>query len=296
MQVRRFFSSLIAVLVLVAVSSGASAAEAELTVEDAGDEPRRELRYTPEVGDTQRVEMRMRMSMTMRMQGFEMPPTVIPEVTYTTVFTVDEVEGDLIRYSGEYVDVTMADGEGVEPALRQQMQAELDQIRGATFSAEMTNRGILREAEFDGAGGDMMQSLEQTIDQLGMPLPEEPVGVGARWTSKSQPTMEGITMDQTVTAELRSMEDERVTIHADLEMTAEDQQVEVEEAPGAEVRIVQMRSTGSIDSDIDLTRLLPESAVAETEMNAEMEINAGQGVQAMEQQMEMVLEIQPADE
>lgn len=294
--------NVLAAFALLAAAVAVQAAEVEVTLEEPGDEPRRELRYAPEVGETQRTEMTMEMSMTMQMQGVQAPSQSIPKITYLFETTVDRVEGDVIHYSGRYIEVSVADEPGVNPQMKQMMEQELAQFEGAEFTAETTTRGVLRSAKFNLPQASpntqqMIQSLERSFDQMSAPLPEEPVGVGAEWVVNSAPTFDGISFQQSTTNRLQSLDNDTASIDSTFELTAGEQNVEAPGLPpNVTVRLIDARATGEGELELVLTSMTPTSSSITTDLNMEMEIRMPQGQQQVKQQVQTTVEIRDVED
>ena len=60
----------------------------------------------------------------------------------------------------------------------------------------------------------LMDQMKDSFSSVAAPLPEEAVGPGARWEVKMPIKSQGMTIDQTATYELVSLEGERLTTKA----------------------------------------------------------------------------------
>lgn len=291
---------LVLLLVALLAPAGQAAEELEITVEDHGQEPRRQLRYNVQAGDTQRIRMAMRMRMQQRMAQFAMPETRIPEIMTTFQVTVDEVEDDVIHYSGRYVEVEVAQDANVEAFLRDMLVQQMELLREARFKAQMTTRGVFISAEFDvedaGEVGQMLRSFEQSFDQMSIPLPEEAIGQGARWRAETTPTMDGLTFDQTTTTELVSLDGDNLTLRTTVRMLAEDQALDAPGAPAGALHVEKFESEGVIEADMGLGRIMPVKARGETDTTIDMRIDSPQGRQQMEQTMHVEVDMDQVGE
>src|SRR5690606_31142362 len=101
----------------------------------------------------------------------------------------------------------------------------------------------------------IMQGMEQAMQQISTPLPEEPVGVGGRWEQTSTLVQQGIEVRQRATYELKKIEGDRVTIAVELSQTAPKQRVA---APGdVKLDLLSLKADGKGTIEMLLTRLAP---------------------------------------
>lgn len=200
-----------------AADDGATEAPYEITVEDPGQEPRRELRLAVEPGDTDQVTLRQEMSLELDAGGqVQTAPSPVNEFDVT--YTVDEVDGDRFTATGTYDDVRVLDTPGVDPAaadeLRELMAGFLDARARTTF----TSRGGIVEAELEGlqlpgAAGAFADQLASTFtdsaESLSLPFPDEAVGSGARWRVDTATTIAGMPVEITTVVQLAELGEDR---------------------------------------------------------------------------------------
>jgi hypothetical protein len=99
-------------------------------------------------------------------------------------------------------------------------------------------------------------TLERTrgeLDALALPLPADPVGVGARWRATTTSRIGGFPLRQETTYELTGLEDGAVQYTAEVRQFAEDQDVALDGLPeGTTARLVSSRVEGSASGTMDL--------------------------------------------
>ena len=131
----------------------------------------------------------------------------------------------------------------------------------------------------------MMSKLEQSIEQLSCPLPEEAVGIGAKWRVKTR-LVTTFALDQEAEYELVELVGDRGVLKITVRQSAKDQVMKLPNGP--EARLVRLKSEGGGEMRFDLTRPMPESAKVEIEMDMTI---AADGEQAdMQMGMEMQIE------
>jgi hypothetical protein len=265
-----------------AVETGRS----QIKLLEPGKEPRKVLRLHPKPGDTQSLEMNMNLGLDLNMAGIAQPMKV-PGMKMLLDLKVKDVSSD-----GTIECETVVNGFEIatEPAspLADLMKNSLGGLKGLTISGKYSNQGV-------DLGGDMKlpsgtdpqarQQLEQMRDSLKnmtSPLPEEPVGVGAKWQVKLQIKSQGMTMDQISTCELISLEGDRYTTRSEVVQTAANQKIQNPAVPGLKMDLKKMAGKGTGTSSLDTSKLLPLEAKIQFNSDASFSMDAGGQSQAMD--------------
>ncbi|MEO7095296.1 MAG: DUF6263 family protein, partial [Polyangiales bacterium] len=141
----------------------------------------------------------------------------------------------------------------------EQMTTPLQLLVGTTITGTLTPTGVLGAINVDSGAKQLppaiqtqVSTLSRNLEQIVMPLPAQPVGVGALWTFKQAVDQNGMKVAAATVIKVTAMTPTTVTIALTSELTGPDQQVDVS---GTKVRVSKiagkMRGTGTID----LTRL-----------------------------------------
>ena len=188
-----------------------------VTVEEAGAEPRRELRLGIQPGDVDRVTQRQEISIEIRAgDQVQAAPTPITEIDFT--HTVEEVADDRVSSVGTYDDVRVLDTPGVDQATLDQTRGLLSGFLTATSSTTSTIRGAVLEARIEGLQlsgelGPLMEQLAASItdsaESMSVPFPVEPVGRGARWRVEADVEIAGLPVQIITTVTLTDLATER---------------------------------------------------------------------------------------
>lgn len=264
-----------------------------IKVTNEGAEPRKELRFNVNKGDTQKVEMTMLLSMKIDMEGMAMPETKLPATKMVMkVDIVDVMDNGDSKWNMSVVSADVVDDPSVNPMV---MSAARDGLKGITdFTgwAVIDNRGFVKDADISiPAGADpqlrqMMESTRQSLDQLTAPLPDEPVGVGAEWTVEQTITQQGMTIQQTADYTVTSIEGDVVKADVKLIQRADKQSVEVPGMPpGVKAELLQFDTKGGGNTVIDLTKVVPPAG----EVNADMSMKTRIDMQGQSQMMSMAM-------
>src|SRR5437867_11002112 len=105
--------------------------------------------------------------------------------------------------------------------------------------------------------------MKDAVSTLSIPLPEEAIGPGAKWEVKLPVKSGGMTISQTATYQLASLEGERLAIHSSIAQQATSQKVQNPAMPGLKLDLNKMTGTGKGDLTCDLTQLLPPEATVD---------------------------------
>jgi hypothetical protein len=266
-----------------------------------GDGPKRALRYVFHTGRREVMAMDMKMTMQMTIGDRQTPPVALPLIRMKMSADPQRLEpnGDLVfRYSLDSCDVK-ADA-GTAPEMIAALKAELQKLVGLAGEGEVTTRGETMRAtmELPPALGeqmrDVLNQIRSAIRDLSAPLPEEPVGAGARWTATSMITMGDVRAKRTITYALKSLDGDRAKLDIEVAMSAGAQQLKGPRIPeGITAMLDSMDSHGSGKMDLDLQTLVPTSSIGLDGL-VRSSMQAGARVQKMTMRMGIDVAIAPA--
>jgi hypothetical protein len=241
----------------------------------AGSGPKQALRFTAKAGMKKVLVLAMDMGMTITVGG--MPRTQqVPTIKMSMDIVVASVaaNGD-IRYDFKLRESEVVTDDPNDPVAASVKQA-LSGMTGLGGSAVVTNRGFTQKVDVNvpaGANAQVVQfvdSLKQSIGQMSAPLPEEPVGVGAKWETTIKLQQNGLELQQVGTNELVALDGNTITLDLGVKQTAAPQTIEKD---GTKVELKSYTGSGGGHTTIDLTQLVPSKA--EVSMKADMQMGAG---------------------
>ncbi|MFQ5930463.1 MAG: hypothetical protein ACE5MK_12270, partial [Acidobacteriota bacterium] len=140
----------------------------------------------------------------------------------------------------------------------------------------------------------MIQSMKQSMEQMSVPLPEEAVGVGAKWKTLQRVHRRGMTLYQVGSFELMRVDGPSMTLGVTVEQFGPKQDLSVPgQPPGMRAELVSTKSKGRSQMTLDLHSPVPSSSgsfksesvmnfyaegrVIHTIMNLDMQVQIEQG-------------------
>jgi hypothetical protein len=186
--VRRFigFTSTCTLVLALAACGGDSDAVSiedcdgppQVTLNDAGAEPRELMELSPTPGSSMGLDIQMTMSVSTRLDGEERPLESGPPMRFGVEVVVENVTDDEIEMSFVY-DNAEIDSEVA-------MDDMLESFIGTSGTITTTRSGAFVDGGYTTDGMDpllatMVDQLDQQMADMTIPFPEEPVGVGAEW-------------------------------------------------------------------------------------------------------------------
>ncbi|NJS16232.1 MAG: hypothetical protein HC787_03125 [Nostocaceae cyanobacterium CSU_2_110] len=161
-----------------------------------------------------------------------MPRAKLPAYIITLDSTVTKVEpnGD-IYYDIAYSNVDIQGDAQTKPELIKVISKQIEQLENFTGSAVIDNQGIVKNinyaipAKVDVNIKFLVEQLSNSLQQLSSPVPQEAVGIGAKWQINSETDINGINLKQTTTYELVNIKDNVATLNVDLQQQEKSSQV-----------------------------------------------------------------------
>lgn len=228
---------------------------------DAGTAPRT-LRLRPAAGAEQRVTMRQQQSQRATIGG-QTQQLELPGTEIDVLYRVNAVRGRRIEAETVYEAARVLERPGVDASIVGQLRQVLDAAVGKRSRSVYDDRGTVLDFEapelnLTGQAGQVaeqfLSGLNDQVETLALPLPADPVGVGAKWRVTTSPTIGGLRMK--ITTELTLTEVTETTAVAALVQA-------IDFLPGpfefggvsATVESGSMRGTGT--ARWDLTKVVP---------------------------------------
>jgi hypothetical protein len=226
----------------------------DLHIVSAGAEPRQHVRYQPAKGTKQELEIALDVDVTAGEMGGPIP---------TIAITLSLVVEDVLPTGGIELRSTVTDAQARDRdesrAVAKALGGPLDLMKGIAITTTMTPAGRLVGTKVDTAGKQLPDSaktqlaaLSASFDQLMMPLPEVPIGIGAVWRSSKNLEQNGMKMTAVNSVELVSVGNATLAYEIDTQVHGADQTVS---QGGLTVDIKDITGTGGGKGAIDLKTL-----------------------------------------
>jgi len=245
----------------------------------------------PKAGDKQTCVLTLKTTTGSKMGEIQVPPARFPAITVTMEVNVKDVsaEGD-ISYDVKVTDAAVAEDASAAPQVVAVLKAQVGTMKGASTSGTVSSRGLTRtESKGAGQGVDEARELFSVLLQ---PLPEEPIGAGAKWETRGTKVSQGATVQETKTYELVSGEGDHGTTRATFSQTATNQKIHSPAMPGVEMNLIRMTNGGNMELTMDLGQLLPIDGVVDTHTEQTVSMGAGAKAQTITTTTDMNLHVE----
>lgn len=276
-------------------------APALVTLASPGAEPRTRLRYRIAADHKSAMLMTMAVGVSVNVAGMSMPAMEMPVMKMTANLTVTGVapNGD-VTYEVAFTGMSAEALPGMDPSMVAMMQAAAAGITQLRATAIVNDRGINRDMKVDldkitdPSLRMSLGSLSSSIESMSTPLPEEAVGVGARWEVRQVVRANDAHTFQRIECELVSIEGAVVNLRAKIEQNTPPQVINNPMLPaGASMEIEKMTGSGSGTLAIRLDGLVPTSEISSTS-SASMIMNMGGQTQNVNTDTRMKINVAPA--
>lgn len=261
---------------------GGAGEAARVELETRGAPPRRELRYRPEPGSRERLDVELEMDLSLALgEGAPARSVNMPALRLAAEVEILAMEGDEGHYEFELAQAAVAEREGPPPALAQQLATELGRLEGAAGRVRFDDRGRNVASEItvpDGVSAELSQLFEamaRELEEAGVPLPDEAIGEGAQWRVTKPVTQRGVPLEETRVLSLEALEENRGRVEFSLHQDAARRADLEEEMPGAADELSELRGTGEGALEFDLSRVTPTRLRLEAEHESRFELEIG---------------------
>lgn len=278
------------------VAADGALAPATVALEEPGSQFKL-WRFEPKA-ESRTIELVMRSSLGLEMGGTKLPKMVMPPLRSTFESTLTE-QDEQFRLGFKTQSMEVLD----DPQANQEVAAGLRHIIAGVDDLEgyvmLDERGLARRASFDVSKASSeqleqsIQSMRQALTRLVVPLPEEAIGVGGKWSATVDDQWLGATVKQTTTYTVLSIEDDIISLSIDLDMSADAQDFDFPLAPeGQTIRLVSLRGNGTGHAKFRLDRYLPVEMITAMDTDLALSVSDARG-QSQESsfQVELGLEI-----
>lgn len=292
MRLMTRFSLILAAAVSFCGMARGAESDPKITLIDAGQGAKSELRYDLPVDTAQKGTMSTKMSMRQSMGGMNMPSQAMPEMRTPVTIQILEKLDDGYRFQAEMHEMEIVD-KGEMPAQQiDMMRKMMAQIAGTTAKGILSDLGYQKDIEVElpsGLNPMIQQQADQSVGsmkQITMPLPAEAVGEGAKWTVEQDFDEGGMKMKQTATCVLKERKGNIVVIEIEMKQSADPQTISNPQMPQADMELKKFEGSGTATVKLDLTRVWPVESRIRSKVNMTMSLDMMGQVQEFEQTIE----------
>ncbi|MBA3820618.1 MAG: hypothetical protein H0X17_17130 [Deltaproteobacteria bacterium] len=255
-----------------------------------GSPPRREVRYRLAKDARAELELGLDVDLT-TVEGVAQLPTLAMSLELLTTQLEPDGGG---RIRSRVTAASAVDRPGASAALAL-MNAQAALLVGLEATAQVSPLGELAASKIDATGRDLSpavheqaKTLLQSLEQLAMPLPAEPIGVGAVWTYRKTIQLNQLTMVATTRVEVTGLADDQLGFASTTQLTGEPQTITLEQTTA---QVTSLGGTGSGRGSIDLAHVTMTG-----EQRAELGFEMMLGSDRRATRMVMVTRLGPASE
>jgi hypothetical protein len=246
----------------------------EVTILEAGAEPREQLRYHGSSGRTERLLLRLSLANFLETSaGSAGGATPVLDLVMHIGGTYRGTSEGLWGYPLKFELIGVNGADGMDPAALDALAKELEPIARTNGVFEIDNRGITRSAEVivpPEASPRLLAMLSNVrTTLLAAALPREAVGIGARWEADRIVTVGGMKVPQTVTYTLLAREVDVLRIGISMRQSAKPQEFTRLDGTVVQLESYEMNAVGT--TVVDLHGFAPLSEVrAQSQLRATM--------------------------
>jgi len=250
-----------------------------VSVEDAGKEPRRALRYEIEPGaaQTAKIDVGFTIDAVVAIFTLKSPPHVI---SFDVALTPKKASEDELTVGVEVKNARFDEASVAKKRRKEQIQHAAEVVGKASGSFVVDARGWVRQAELQLPKGgdetlkkvpgsrqtayDMLDNLRAALIQLPAVFPEEPVGAGAVWKVKRGIEQGGALVAQLTTYELVSLEESKAKLSVSIRQGGVPHPYK---APGnpVDLEVLLLNGTGSGEVSWSASSLMPTAGSVDIE-------------------------------
>ncbi len=277
--------------------------DASVKLVEVGAEPRKAMRYAAQVGAEQLANLQMTTELELGATGQKMP-TALPKTRMTIGAKVTAVDAAGETHFGLTIaEADLADGAEVGPTRAGEKLAEVIRgMKGLKGDKVASARGVSHQftlAAPEGSAGIMataalkpvVQGFERAIDQMTVPFPDEPIGVGAKWEVTQKVIEAGMTLDQTTAFEITAVKGAVVSLRFTVTLTAPPGKLESTFAGGMVAEVKSLTGSGEGTIEVDLGKVLPVVMNAKNRIAMSLELDMPKEKRALDVEMRVTLDV-----
>lgn len=278
----------------VVAKRAAAAGQPNIKLVSAGAEPRAVLRLKPEVGAVQKAKVVIKMKMGIAAPNMPEQMMAMPAMNLTATITTKTVNADgEATFNVVIDDATVSKDAGVLKEVAESLEQQFAAVKGMTMAGVVEPNFYTRKIDAKIPAGasaetkESMQSMGKAFANQEFILPDEAIGVGAKWEVKQKKKDEGMTIDEVIEHELVSIDGDLLVVKSTVSSSAANQKISNPMMPGSKVDLTKLTGSSKETATYSLSKLVPVKAEADEKTETIMSLNAGGKKQAMTMKQEM---------
>jgi Family of unknown function (DUF6263) len=254
---------------------------AQLQLLTPGTQPRQELRLKPQANTKQLMTITTNMDIANSLAGQATPKIKTPATVMKMEVLVTQVDGNGdIHSKFTYTEGDVVADASVAPEILEAVRSSIKKMVGLNGTLITDNRGQVKTSnitlpeDIDPMTKTFLTQLSNSFGQMSSPVPQEAVGVGAKWRVSNQLKISSINMNQNAIYELVSLKDNVATFNVTVEQQANAQDLTLPGIPAgsANVSLKSMSSQGQGQITLPLTSVMPSRSTMSMRSQNEMSI------------------------
>lgn len=242
---------------------------APLVVLDAGAEPRAAFASVAAVGSRYDVTLTQSSSMALFADGKTIPETSVPALHLTLGVEVVERTRDAAKLRFAVAKADLDPSIQGDPSTRHMLEQELKtgSITGLGGFVSIDDAGLKRSTTSNLPNTassilrQVLNQVRQSLDQTVVPLPRDPIGVGARWSTVRTFDFSGIELSERATWTLTARTASTWSVRGEFEYSALGAVVKFPGMPDdAKLTLREMRGSGRGEYELDPGLAIPRSS------------------------------------
>lgn len=217
-----------------------------VTLLNAGEEPRSELRIKPTLNQTFTVTQNTHTNVATLINGQPVAQSTLPIVVQTITYKTIDVQPDRVTFSWT-ASMNAQSGPGVDPKALEKMKAQLAGAKDIKGQSIFDLRGVLLENKVEHDNPELLNALSH----LWSPFPAEPVGKGASWKTEHTRVINGFAATESTVYAIEKLQDGMVVTSADANTTGQPGPFHHPDLPpGASIDLKSMEGSSSKETSI----------------------------------------------
>lgn len=261
----------------------------------AGTGDKKQLRFTPLINSRQISTLTLKVDD--RNLNVGIPAT---KLTMEIVVTQIAPNGD-ISFDFTYKNVDIVAEPGTPPAVIDPIRRSLASLVGLSGAVVVDSRGQTKSTStklpqgLDPTTQQIFEQLSNSLGQLYAPLPEEAVGLGARWRTSQELNVNGIQLTQSAIYELVSNQGSVLQLKMLVEQEAQSQEVKLPATPeipaGFRVQLRSFSNQGEGEMTLRLGQMLPQRSILSSRSSVVLNFKPAETEQAVPVNQELTVQI-----